>query len=678
MKQTIRRNFACCLSLACLVSLASVAGAQWTAPTPEELSMTSQPEVPGAPAVYLFREEITDDSLHNWSIYARIKVLTERGKELANVEIGQYSERDDEGVIRGYSVGDIQGRTIHPDGTIIPFTGKPYEKLISKTADSKETVKVFTLPNVEVGSIIEYRYRLRYDDNFFIPPSWFIQSDYFTRKAHYLWRPTNEQLISKDEKGEQLTSSVAWAPILPPGAAIKQTRLPATGYQEQGQLLLDLNVQNIMPTPDEEYMPPIKSLSYRVLFYYSPYRSIDEYWKSEGKGWSKKTDKFVGPGPKVTAAVRDLVAPTDTPDQKLRKLYAAVMKLDNTSFSRSRSAEEDKAGGLGPAKSTDDVWERKRGGDDQLADLFVAMARAAGLKAYVMTVTDRDRTLFNVNYLSFSQFDDDIAIVNVDGKDQFFDPGQRYCPYGHLAWKHTDAQGLRQTDGATALVGTPFESYKESRIQRIADLTIDEHGEATGTVKLTWTGAPALRWRQIDLRGDETALHHDLQTSVEHLMPNDMEVKVGSIEHLEDYEEPLTVTFNLKGPVGSATGKRLIIPGDIFEANARPTFPHEKRDIAVYFNYADITQDAMRIVYPASLTLESQPEKADFLYTHTAEYNMSSKTSTNSLTMFRNFIRAEIIFLPKEYPDLRAFFNKFETKDQEPIVLKVASEPAGN
>ena len=51
--------------------------------------------------------------------------------------------------------------------------------------------KVFTLPDVEVGSIIEYRYKLRLDDNYFMSPQWYIQSDLYTRKAHYLWKPTD-------------------------------------------------------------------------------------------------------------------------------------------------------------------------------------------------------------------------------------------------------------------------------------------------------------------------------------------------------------------------------------------------------------------------------------------------------------------------------------------------------
>src|ERR1039458_5869499 len=105
---------------------------------------------------------------HMWSKYARIKVLTEAGKEYANVELKSYNS--DAG---GYSINGIAGRTIHPDGTIIPFTGKPFDKLIEKSQSYKETAKVFTLPDVEVGSIIEYRYELRYDDQYYFAPSWF-------------------------------------------------------------------------------------------------------------------------------------------------------------------------------------------------------------------------------------------------------------------------------------------------------------------------------------------------------------------------------------------------------------------------------------------------------------------------------------------------------------------------
>jgi hypothetical protein len=100
---------------------------QWTQPTAEELSMTSQAGAPNASAVILFHEEIADDNLRMHSEYVRIKVLSEAGKSQADVEIPFIG--------RVYTITDAAGRTIHSDGTVIPFTGKPYEKTIVKSRD---------------------------------------------------------------------------------------------------------------------------------------------------------------------------------------------------------------------------------------------------------------------------------------------------------------------------------------------------------------------------------------------------------------------------------------------------------------------------------------------------------------------------------------------------------------
>ncbi|WP_433983274.1 DUF3857 domain-containing protein [Tunturiibacter empetritectus] len=489
MNHTSRRILCLTLLSALAFLAAPCARAQWTVPTPEELSMTSQPEVPGAAAVYLFREETTEDKLHMFSIYVRLKVLTERGKEYANVELS-YAHSNEGG---STDIDDIQGRTIHPDGTIIPFTGKPYEKLVEKTQGVRFMAKVFTLPDVEVGSIIEYRYKLRLGDNWFRAPQWYIQTALYTRKAHYSWRPTDKQLISSEDGG--LTNTISWTKILPAGTDLKETQLPSRAY-EDGQYIFDLNAHDIPPAPEEDYMPPISSFTYRVLFYYSPYRTGDEYWKNEGKRWAKSRDKFIGPGPVVTAAVHDIILPADSQDQKLRKIYAAVMKLENTNYTREHSSTEEKSQGLKEVHTTDDIWTRKRGNNDQLTALFVAMARAAGMKAYLAVITSRDRSVFFRAYLSMSQLDDDVAIVNVDGKDQFFDPGSRYCPYQHLEWKHSQTSGLRQMDGGAGPVETPGETYLYSKTTRIADLTMDEHGEVSGILKMTYLGSPALHWRQ--------------------------------------------------------------------------------------------------------------------------------------------------------------------------------------
>jgi len=160
------------------------ASAQFQQPTDEELKMTADPKAPGAAAVYLDYREVTNDPQHFLSVYARIKVLTEKGKELATVELPY---------LRGETkVTEIQGRTIHPDGTIVPLAVKPEDLMIVKTGDRQLQRRVFTLPSVEVGSILEYRFDVNYDDGIVSSPQWKIQQKYLVHKAHYQFTPQRQ------------------------------------------------------------------------------------------------------------------------------------------------------------------------------------------------------------------------------------------------------------------------------------------------------------------------------------------------------------------------------------------------------------------------------------------------------------------------------------------------------
>ena len=266
--------------------------------------MTSDPVAPDAPAVYLFRQEISDDKLHMHSLYVRIKILTEKGKEYGDVEIPAYEGRT-------YTIRAVKGRTIHTDGTVIPFTGKPIEKLLLKQGNERVMTKVFSLPDVQVGSIIEYEYILAYDDNVASSPRWYIQQPLYVHKAHYHFVPTEHELTSNSEHGHVVVG-LMYTPVLPAGV---QVRSGVDGY--------DLAIENVPPMIDEEYMPPMESISYRVIFYYSGYHNLDDFWKQEGKYWSKNVDRFAQPSGKLKAAVQQLSAPGDTEEQKLKKIYAA-------------------------------------------------------------------------------------------------------------------------------------------------------------------------------------------------------------------------------------------------------------------------------------------------------------------------------------------------------------------
>ena len=669
--------------LALTMAGTALAGDQFTAPTPAELAMKELPGYPGAPAVVLYREQITKDDLHVVLHYDRIKILTEEGKKYANVELRFFSTSDDGSYYNfgdDKTIGDIAGRTIHPDGTIIPFTGKPYKKTMEKTKGAKYQAMVFTLPDVEVGSIIEYRYSTRINDNIFEAPSWFIQGDLYLKAAHFGWLPTTHPLV--DSKQREI-NSITWFPILPPGAKIVHNTLPANAMNNPQQTY-DLVVNDVPPQVKEDYMPPIASFSYRVLFNMSAYRSPEEYWKSEGKEWSKRRDSFTNPNGDLKKITDTITAGATTNDEKLRKIYAATQKLENTNYTRAHEQSEDKAAGVGKLNSVADVWKRERGNSTELAELFVGLARAAGMKAYLMLVPDRSEELFTEAWLSFEQFDSTIAIVNVDGKDMFFDPGSRYSPYGQLAWEHTMVDGLRQTEGGTAFAQTPGEPYSVNKTTRVANLDMNEQGEITGKIDLTFSGAPALNWRHRALRGDEESLKNALRTHLEDMLPKSLEVKVLNIQDLDAYEKPLSVSYEIKGSLGTATGKRLVLPVDLFEAASTPAFPHEKRELAVYFRYPEIRQDALRIKFTKGFAVEAVPEPAKFAIPARETYSLTVESTPTSFTTRRTYADGDVLVTPDKYAELRKFHSQFEGKDQESVVLKAmpaqtaSTTPSGN
>jgi hypothetical protein len=654
-------------------SLAAIAE-QFIAPTREELQMTSLPGYPGAAAVVLYREEITKDDLHEVLHYDRIKVLTEEGKKYANVELpyfstsGTYDELGDD-----KTLDTIAGRTIHPDGTIIPFTGKPYLKVMAKARagdyDARYQAKIFTLPDVEVGSIIEYRYATRINDHLYEDPAWIIQGDLYIKSAHYAWYPTTRDI--QDGQGRSI-NSITWFPLLPANAKINHYSMPAIGIGNNPQHVYDLVIKDVPPQVDEEYMPPLGSYGYRVYFNFEAYHSADEFWKSEGKDWSRRMNSFANPNSHLKDATAAITAGAATQDEKLRKIYAAVMALENTDYTRQHEQREDKANGLGKLNNADDVLTHKRGNSTEITQLFVGMARAAGLTADLMLVPDRSQEFFLSGWLSFRQFDATVAIVNVDGKEQFFDPGSRFCPYGRLAWEHTFVDGLRQKDGETAFEKTSGDGYAANGTGRVANLNMDDKGQITGSVNLSFVGAPALHWRQVSLRGDQESLQHDLRSSLEHMLPNSLEVTAITVDGLDDYEHPLKISCHVSGTLGAWTGKRLVMPVDLFLSSATATFPHEKREAAVYFHYPQSVQDALRINFPATFSVEAAPSAAKFGLPKVAIYNMTVTSAPTYFTTRRVFVFGDIAVSPADYTPLRSFYSQFEANDQQSVVLKAA------
>lgn len=622
----------------------------WQPISPVELKMTSEPSQPGAAAVILYREESSDDNENYRYNYYRIKILTEEGKKYADVKIPFNNEY--------FHISDVKGRTIHVDGSVVPFEGKLLDATLLKGRGVKILQKAFTLPDVQVGSIIEYKYKMRWEKGTVWAPSWAVQEDLFQKHAKFGFIPFKGEVEVKGGGGTQ----VAWtSQYLPKNSPIKHEREHVT---------LELN--DVPAYVDEEYSPPADQFKMRVRFYYtsSDVKTADTYWEREGKDWSKELEKFVSHHQAIDDQVRQLIGTGDTSDQKLRKLYARVQQMTNLSYQRERTAAEQKTDNL-KYKYADDVFRQNTGYHNQLTRVFIAMARSAGFDAHGVRVSSRDEVFFNEQILDFDQLSSEVAQIVVEGKKVYLDPGTRYCPFGLLDWRRTSARGLAQVGkDKTEFVDTPPPDMRTALTQRGASFTMAQDGSLKGKVRLIFNGQEALIHRLEENESDEAERAKSLEEELRRMLPATATIHLDSAKGWSGQDDPVDATFSVEIPgYATATGKRLLLPTNLFESQSKQPFVHDKRATPVYFQYPFRTLDRIVITVPPSLQIESLP-KQHKLFQDSAAYATSYELQGKQILIKREFDQNGFAFPTDYYSTLKSFYEQVKTGDEDTAILR--------
>jgi len=635
-----------------LCATVSVACADdWLPISAEELKMTSEPKAPSAPAIYLYRQVDRDDNAPDEIIYARIKILTEEGRKYGDVEI-PYNKSTE-------SVRGIQARTIRPDGSVVNFEGTMFEKPLVRGRGIKLLAKTFTLPEVQVGSIIEYRYRHQFQRGYVFDSHWILSDSLFTKQAKFLLLPSRSFMLR-----------FSWPVGLPDG-----TSPPAI---EHGRVKLETH--DVPAFVTEDHMPPERELMYRIDFIYNSSDNQEKepvaYWKKVGKENFHEINRFVDKRRVMEQAVAQIVAAGDGAEVKLRKLYERTQQIRNLSFERRKSDEEKEREDQKDARDVGDVWKRGYGNGTELTWLFLALARAAGFEADPVLVSTRDTYFFNERIMNATQLNSNVVYVKLDGKDLYLDPGTPFTPFGILPWNATAIKGLRIDKDGGKWVSTPLPAATASRTNRKATLRLDLDGSLDGTVTYTYTGLEAL-WRRIEERNeDEADRKQFLEDQINADIPTGIDVKLKNQPNWNSADANLIVEYELKVP-GWATvvGQRALLPIGIFSEREKHTFDHATRVHPLYFTFPFQTEDDITIELPAGAQVTSLPQ------IHNKDlkvigYNAAVEDNNGKLHLKREFSANMLLMDRKFYSQVRDFFQMVRADDEQQIVVERNKPPA--
>jgi len=637
------------LQLLCLIALfhsLARAGENWLPISPEELKMTSESKAPGAPAIYLYRQVDLDDAVYREIIYTRIKIFSEEGRKYADIEIPYMKGFGD--------IKNLQARTIHPDGTVISFDGKVFDRTIVKAKGLKYLAKTFTMPDVQPGSIVEYHYIRTHFGAWSYDSSWLLSEELFTKHAKFSLHPSPLYAVRW-----------SWPHGLPEG-----TSPPVDDHR-----VIRLETQDVPAFQIEDYMPPQDEEKYRVDFMYAFAfeKDPDRFWKERDKLIYTYINSFIDKRKTMEEAAAQIISPTDTPEQKLGKIYARCQRIHNTSYERDKTQQERDREKVKDIHNVEDVWKRGYGESTAITWLFLALVRAAGFEANPVLVSTRDKHFFNVRLMNPYLLNASVAEVKVNDKTLYLNPGNPYAPFGLLSWYEMDVPGLRiEKDNGTWLL-TTMPQPSDAGVDRKAILHLDDSGTLDGKITVTYKGLSAL-WRRIDEQDEDDAERKRfLEEELKSYISAPSEVQLTNTPDWNNPSPTLVAEYNLKVPSWtSSTGRRTLLAIGLFGAGEKHVFEGATRVHPIYFSYPYSDLDDITITLPAGSGVANlpEPQHSDL---KVCSYSLAAEKKEGALHLSRNLTVNLRLVDPKFYPTLREFFQTVRNGDDQQAILSRSS-----
>jgi hypothetical protein len=652
----------CVLCSALLITALSARAADWRPIKPEDLALKQSKTDPNADAEALFRDVRIENALYGakqnvTTTYIRFKIFNDRGRE-------KYSDVKIEYLGKA-NIFDVSGRTIHPDGAVIDLKKDAiFDKVEVKKGGRKVKAISFALPSVEPGSIIEYRWSQNEGEVLYRYIPLDVQSEYPVDEVTFHLKPASGAYVSMPAMR-----------FMPFGCDPHKGDNDNKGFTT-------LTVRNVPAYHVEPYSPPDRAARQWILVYYEENGNVgkDKYWSSVGKEEYGKAKEQIKVNGEIKQAAAEIVAKGANDDEKLALLAEYCRKnIKNINGDDITTEEGDS---YKPNNNTADTFRRKEGTAQDIDFVFIALAQAAGYEARHALVADRRTFLFAPEMQSRFFLNNSDAAVQINGKWRFYDVSDEFAPPGSLTWPEQGVYALIPDSKNSEWVQTPLLTSDETKLQRIADVTLSPEGDLEGDIRELYWGNESIAWRSAHARQNNAEREEYVRAKIRERFA-DFELSNIKVTLAPDPKKPVGVTYRLhvRG-YAQRTGKRLFLNPAFFTAGQRAYFTEANRKNAIFFDYPWSELDTVDIHLPTGFQLDHAEKPAPFEFPPVGKYvaNISMADATHTLLYRRAFLfggNQLPSFDTKNYQTLKTVFDQVHANDEHMLTLKMAdSQPA--
>lgn len=406
--------------------------------------------------------EVSSNNTSLSTVHVIEKVLKERGKTLAEVEIGYDSTYE--------RVELIFARTITKEGKVI-YAGEENTRSIGLYQNfplySNSKAFIVSMPSVDVGSVVEYKIRIYSsklidEDNFSY--TYRLREKYPVFKAKFKVIIPDSKEVNFKIFNREYSEGIDLKPSL---------------IKEDNKKIYTWNFNRIKSIIPEHSMPNISYINPAVaISSFSSWDEIYEWWKPLYQ------DKIIL-NDEVRRFTEDVIKEASSAFEKAKKIYEFVAK--NIRY----VAIEYGDSGYEPHYAND-IFINKYGDCKDQAILLVAMLRFAGLKSYPVLIPTRSVYPMDENFPSV-RFNHAICVVEMKGELIFMDPTAETTAFNNIPLSDQGRQVLIFLDDTWRIA--KIKNDKENRLDYVMDIVINEEENAVITRNIETYGFFASSYR---------------------------------------------------------------------------------------------------------------------------------------------------------------------------------------
>lgn len=631
-------------------------------PTDEELSMTVYAPDSSAVAVVLYKkteayyEFIANNFRINYAHEFRIKVLKSEGTSYADVTIPYYdNERNSSKEI--ISQVDASAYNLEDGKTV--RTKMKKEFIFRERINNKYMQLKFSIPNVKVGTVLEYKYR-NLSDFYYSLEDWDAQQNIPILYGQYDITIPEYFKFNLEVRGyERLESSETHESVSFTASNARSQQSDMVNCSGR-HLCFKAHQLPALPIDGHVFCP--NDYRSRVTFELRgldfpgiPYKSFTSTWEQIDEMLLKESE--FGDQLKIRNPYRDEIAALNI--NQLPDVQTKVCAL--FTFLQKKISWNEQYDIYGDARK---AAKNGTGSNADINFLLMSMLRDANIPSYPVVMSRRDRGAIPFSHPSIQKINTFVvAIPDTDSTYVFIDGSVRHGYLNVLppVLMVSRARLVREKESKWM----DLSNIGKNQIRSLVTATIGADGKISGTRITGYIGqyASSLR-KQFRAAKDSADFINQLE------LEENIKVSEMKLEQLKDFtpEVKEALTFEKQATVND---NLIYLNPLVFLHTSKNPYIQEARKLPVELPYIESITLSIALTLPEGYVLDELP-KSLALTTEDKQgkcFYIPNQQENRLLLNYR-FSFNKLLYVADEYLGLKVFWESLANKNNEMIVLK--------